>query len=427
MRSLLRTLLLILFIIGISVPIWVFVVAREPTLPAAPPRELGPVPVGSLALAPVGVERTLRVFGNLEARQRVALACELGGRLERVHPEWAPGTKVKKGDLCFALAARSFQLDRDRLSAALEESEAAVTNAEVEFERAGHALEKAIAKHVVATREHERQVQLGELASESLRDQSLSVRIDAELGVEQGRSALDAARSRLSGAEARRGGARAALELAAETLEKSRVKASIEGEFTTRAPVPGRLLAAGESVGEIVDLTTLILSAQVPESDLIGLERGLRARVILPDRPETAPRRELIGTLLSLPAEVDPVTRHGVVRIEVPNPDVGDESTARTGRVPSGFFAEASIELRPSGDALWIDRRHFRWRSGTPLAFVLVDGHAEERRLLFSAEHGEGFLVAQGLEAGETLITEPLERVVDGTPVRPRDEPRSAR
>ena len=43
---------------------------------------------------------------------------------------------------------------------------------------------------------------------------------------------------------------------------------------------------------------------------------------------------------------------------------------------------------------------------------------ARERRLVFSEEHGEGFVVLAGLAAGDLLITAPLDRLAEGIAVR---------
>ena len=57
----------------------------------------------------------------------------------------------------------------------------------------------------------------------------------------------------------------------------------------------------------------------------------------------------------------------------------------------------------------------------------LMTANQEFSKLIKEVEHGEGFLVASGLGPGELLITEPLQRVEDGTAVRARKGPEQAR
>ena len=93
--------------------------------------------------------------------------------------------------------------------------------------------------------------------------------------------------------------------------------------------------------------------------------------------------------------------------------------------LPAGLFAQARIEVARIAGALWIDRRHFTWIDGAPIAYVLaVDpddperSTAERRVLVLAREHGEGFLLGGGLAPGERLITHPLDRLAAGTEVR---------
>ena len=47
---------------------------------------------------------------------------------------------------------------------------------------------------------------------------------------------------------------------------------------------------------------------------------------------------------------------------------------------------------------------------------------ARERALVLGREHGEGFVVASGLEAGDQLIVAPLDRLSDGALVVRRED-----
>ena len=95
-------------------------------------------------------------------------------------------------------------------------------------------------------------------------------------------------------------------------------------------------------------------------------------------------------------------------------------------RLPVGLFAAAKILVEERAGALWIDRRHLVWEGAGATCYVLEDtpngAVARARPLVLSEEHGEGFLVGQGLVPGDVLITGPLDRVADGTPCV-RDEP----
>jgi hypothetical protein len=150
----------------------------------------------------------------------------------------------------------------------------------------------------------------------------------------------------------------------------------------------------------------------------------MEATVRFPSTPELADAGRAFGVVRAVGVASDPATRRGTVELEVSGvgPGAGtDGGTAADVRpLPVGLFAVATIRVEELPDALWIARRHLAWKDGAPTCYVLEregDGEvARPRTLVLAAEHGEGFLVADGLAPGDLLVTGPLDRVAAGTP-----------
>ena len=438
MKQTLQSLLAIGLILGIGFPLWKFVIAVEEPPQKAPPRDLGPVPVEVRTLRPQEIVLVVDAFGNLEPRRSVRLAAEVSGRIVAVHGGWRPGAMVEEGELLMALDRTLFELDVREAAALVDEREAGVDTAELELRQAQGVHEKSIEQRAIAVREHERTIELAGVVSESLRDQAHAARLDAELAEETARVNLAGSRAALRAAGARAESARVILARAEKNLLRTEIRAPFRGRLRGQAPGLGTLAGASEPLGELIDPFSLVLSVRVPERDLLLLERGMPAVIGFPSTPETRDELEFTGHVAAVDAASDPLTRRGLVEVELDDrrlPDTAPRSLGEgdlDGRklrpavlLPAGLFAQARIEVARIAGALWIDRRHFTWIDGAPIAYVLaVDpddperSTAERRVLVLAREHGEGFLLGGGLAPGERLITHPLDRLGAGTEVR---------
>ncbi|MEM7306953.1 MAG: efflux RND transporter periplasmic adaptor subunit [Planctomycetota bacterium] len=427
MKRSLQSLLAIALILGLGLPAWRVFLAGAPPPPAAPPTDLGPVPVESRAVEARDLELEVVLYGTLEPRQRLALAAELSGRLARVHAGWDTGARVAAGAELFALDEAPFELAVGRAEASLAEAEAASEAAAVRLASAERDVRSAEERLVLAERERDRiaGLQSEGIVSPSDVDRAAGSALDARVTLERAQAARSAAVQDELTAGARIGVAQAALAEAGDRLARTTVRAPIDGRFVARAPTLGRFVAPGEPLGELVDTDVLVLVAAVPEDELALLEVGQAVDVQLVGRAEVRRPEPFAATVSAIAPVVDGGLRSGRVEIEVPN-------DGREGRrtLAAGLFAEATVHVAVLPAAVYLARSELQWRSGQPVAFVLVEAaggvHAERRELGLARPFGEGFVVDRGLAAGERLITAPLDPLDNGVPCRRRDLPAGA-
>jgi len=427
MNRTLQSSLAILVVLAGGLASWKLVVAIDAVPAPAPPRAIGPVPVGVLPVEPRALDLEIVAYGNLRARREVTLLAETTGRIVEVLDRWRPGAAVREGEVLVRIDDELYALDVELAAAALAEAEAGVQSARAEERRAERARAKAAETAVVATREHERTIELGELATDAERDLTLRARIVAEQALETSESALEAAQAAMATAVARRTTGAAGLARARETLERTVVRAPFAGRLRGQAPGLGTLATPQTVLGALLDTSRMVLGARVPERDLLLLEPGMRARLSFPATPETSAGTTFGAKLVAIDAASDPATRRGLVEIEFDADELAAVGPPNGDGVeqflPAGLFTRAVIEVERIDEALWIDRKSFVWRDGEPVAFVLGGSDGEtrtvERRVLrFSREHGEGFVVEAGLEVGDRLVVHPLDRMEDGVEVR---------
>lgn len=164
------------------------------------------------------------------------------------------------------------------------------------------------------------------------------------------------------------------------------------GTVIEKHVVAGGQAAAGTPLFRIADLTTVWLDSEVYESDLERVSVGLSVRVTTAAQPD----REFSGTVAYLYPGLDPMTRRGRVRIEVPNPD---------GTLKLDAYAEVRIEM-PLGERLAVPVDAVIYAGESHVAFVdLGEGRLEPRRLKVGARTPEYIEVLEGLKEGERVVT----------------------
>jgi len=434
MNRTLQSFLAILAVSASGYGLWAYVVAVEEPPPPAPPRQVGPVPVQTRLVVPRDLVIEVDAFGSLEPRRQVTLLPEVSGRIVQVLERWRPGALVEEGELLVGIQRDLFEIEVQAAEALLAEAEAGIATAEAEQRRAERALAKARETLVVATREHERAIELGGYTSDAERDRSLRTRLGAEDAETASLSALEAAQAAHATAEARRASAQVSLARATETLARTEVRAPFRGRLRGRAPGIGTLATPQTVLGSLLDPSEMVLSARVPERDLLLIEPGMTARLVFPATPETSDGAPFLGEVVGVDPASDPTTRRGTVEIQLradlvehvvgSGPDNGGEN-GETEHVflPAGLFTRGAIQVEELTGAIWIDRRHLCWEDGEPVAYVAgtlgaEDAVAKRRVLTLLREHGEGFLVGQGLGAGDVLVTHPLDRMGADVPIR---------
>jgi cobalt-zinc-cadmium efflux system membrane fusion protein len=205
-----------------------------------------------------------------------------------------------------------------------------------------------------------------------------------------------AAGGELAEAEARAAAARAALGVVgSDGAAAGRFPAvsPIRGQVTRREAAPGRVVAAGDVLFEVVDTSVMWAEIDVPEARAAGVAAGRRA--VLRLRGAEGP--ELEGAIAWVAPEIDPHSRSVRSRVILANPD---------GRLRANQYAEARIEGAPRGESTLVPASAVQ-RVG-PVAFVFVrlaEDRYEVRRVRLGPRDGERLAVGGALREGDEVVT----------------------
>jgi RND family efflux transporter MFP subunit len=174
----------------------------------------------------------------------------------------------------------------------------------------------------------------------------------------------------------------------------------IDGHITAVNATVGEHLAPDHAVFTILDTTTVLIEAQLPETDLIRLRAAQGASYTTADAPETfIPILDGGGgRLVTLGRTVDSQTRRLPIVFEVPNPD---------GRLRIGMALEVYIATAHVEEALVIPTAAVVEEDGGAVAFVQVAGETFARRdLTLGIRDGGVVQVVSGLTPGDRVVTQ---------------------
>lgn len=214
--------------------------------------------------------------------------------------------------------------------------------------------------------------------------------------------------------------ARAALETARINLRYSRVAAPISGRIGRSLVTAGALANANqvEPLAVIQRLDPIYVDMQQSSAALTALRRSLRAGEV--DPGSTSVRLQLedgsdyrhVGTVQFSDVTVDESTGSVTLRARFPNPE---------GLLLPGMFMTAVFDQAVQPAAFLIPQpavqRDF---DGTAFVYLVGEGNKAQRRKVTAARtQGTNWVITEGLQAGDRVITQAPISVRQDSEVRP--------
>ena len=346
---------------------------------AAPVGQL-PIPpaeVGVIELSARDIPLSLQYAGRVVGFRVVEVRAQVGGIL--LKREYNEGATVQAGDVLFRIDPRPYEAAVARANAQVAQAQATLTQAEESFTRT-----QSLASRGVST--------------QKAVDDSTAAR-------DQGRAALQAAK--------------ADLETAKLNLEYTVIKSPITGPTSLTSPPEGTLIQAQQT------LLTTIMQVDPAYVNFTTTDRELREFQEM-NRRRTTPinaddlkvalqfadgdKHFQTGKLDTRSRTVDPRTGTIQIRTVFPNHD--------NGLLP-GEFVRVNIEGVTMPDAIAIPKAAITQGPQGPFVYVVDENSvAQARPVRLDRELSDGWIVTEGLKAGERVVAEGVIRVRPGVPVK---------
>jgi RND family efflux transporter MFP subunit len=358
--------------------------------PAAPPTTQSPMAVTIATAAAIDTADRLEAGGIVTARQTAVISSRIVATIARVAV--TAGDRVHAGDVLLTLDAQDVVARAQQARAAALAAEK--TLAQVRADRMAAEAEETLAgvwQARIATL-HARRA-----ATDQERDEADARLAAASARVAAARAGGDAADAQLTAATAAAGAADAA---EAFTI----VRAPFDGLVTERLTDPGNLPAPGVPLLRIESGGARQVVARVDEARAAYVHVGDRVTVVLADAPSSGAALDAVVTEVARAVDVD---QHAfTVKVDLASP-----VQARSGSFARVVFGGARRR------ALVVPAAAVRRRGQVSSIFVVQDGVARLRLVDVGAALSDGVEVLAGLDAGESVVTSPPLRLVDGASV----------
>lgn len=340
------------------------------------PTQKAPDEVSVIEMRPREARITVEYVAETEAFNTVEIRPRVGGLLEK--QEIVEGAHVKKGQVLFVIDSKPHLAARAEARAAVAVAQAAVEQAERDFERVA----PLAAMNAVSQQE------------------------------------VDAVRARRAAARAQVDAAQAALRTAELDLDYTTVTSPIDG-IVGRAEirVGGLVTAYSTLLTTVYDIDPMYVNFSISERRMLELQHRYG---ISREKPNPAAVFHVVladgtehpgpASLNFIGAAVDRSTGTLPVRLVVDNAE---------GQLLSGQFARVQVDTDRLQDALLVPQRAVQELQGKTSVWVVdAQGRAQPRDVRMGARIGSEWLVEQGVEVGEHVVVEGMQKLKPGAVVK---------
>lgn len=370
--------------------------------------------VETVAVTPHTIESSILASGQIAYRNEVELRAEVIGQVVELLIE--EGDRVSQGEVILRLDPETFQAE-------VEQSQANVRQQEIAVET-----QKLVIENL--ERQWRRQKQLFEQ------------RLIDESSFENATNELAIARLDLKSQQQALSQAKAALDQSQERLDKTVIRAPIDGVVTGvfvkegETVISGTTNIAGSTLMTISDPSGILTKVQVDEADIANVKPDQRVGVYTAAYPDIALEgvvRNIATTArtaegrqgLSFEVEIRLDEIPGDVRLR---PGMSARAEIYTATAANVLAVPIQAILYPesmqTGVSLANDDGAGGENSAKPWVFVLEDGKAVRREVTLGISDDSWQQIEAGLEEGETVISGPAEELrhlKDGMTVRATD------
>lgn len=330
------------------------------------------VPVRTAMIESGAIRLVLPAVGTVTALNTVTVRSRVDGELQHIY--FTDGQKVKAGDLLAQIDPRPFQVQLDQALGQQAQNLAQLRNAQNDLKR----YEQLFKQNSIARQQLD--------AQRALVQQYQGVQVSDK-------AAVDSARLQLG---------------------FTRITAPISGRLGLRLVDQGNLVSSGGTEGLVVITQTQPIAVvfSLPQTQLPQVldrfNKGDKLMVELYDSTDT--RKLSQGVLASIDNQIDVATGTVKLKAQFPNED---ESLF------PNQFVNVRLVVSTNDQAVVVPTQAVQQGSiGTFVYKVGADNTVKVQRIVTGTTEGRRVAVLDGLQAGDQVVTEGVDRLRDGSKVQ---------
>lgn len=333
------------------------------------PKSAPAVPVLVAKASQGDIPLLLQVVGRTEAYEAVTLKSRVDGQILSV--DFAEGQQVRQGDVLLRLDPSDYQAKLAQAEALLAKDQALLAKTQADLER------------------------------------YLSLKSRGFVSDEK----VNEMRTNVSAAAATLRADEAALTLARLQLSYTVVRAPFSGQIGAKLVFPGAAVKTNDTALAVINRNQpLYVNFSVPERHLPALRRGMKGGAM----PVQVSVPNGVGTVFEARAKfidntVDSTTGAIQIKAVLDNKEAG---------LTPGQFVNVSLVLDQLSNAILVPNEAVQQGSDGNFAYVVKEeGQAELRKLAVTTSYRGLSAIRQGIEAGETVVTDGQLRLVPGAKI----------
>jgi RND family efflux transporter MFP subunit len=402
---------------------WLYSLRETPDRQLVEPLAPG---VRVIEMHPETRQMVVAAFGTVAPRNRVKVAAEVAGRIERMDPAFREGKKIEKDQVIIEIDRRAAILDRAAAKARVARAEAEIDYLARDIENLSSDLILAESNMDLASKEVERLKALNqhEFASKTSLDKARQQYLAAKIQVQATRNRMALAGPLMAGKQAARALARNDVEKVDLVLEKSRILAPFTGFVQSRLVEQGDYVNPGQILGSVYRAGALDVDVRIPLAELRWIQ-PLFDRGQLPEaqvrmaNAASEETRSWPARVARIKAEIDDQTRTLPMTLEI-LPDPGPDSGNPLKTLKPGAFVRCRIEGKRFDD-IHVLPRHLVHTGNR--VYVVKASRLEIRQVSVLRKFNDQVFVESGLAPGDHIVSSPLPGAYDGmaVTVKPAD------
>jgi RND family efflux transporter MFP subunit len=329
------------------------------------------------------VREEIQITGALRPKEQVDVTAKVTGRVENIRLNI--GDKVQRGDLLAEMEdlevqqqVRRATASQEVVRATLQQRRAELANAQADLDRSRQLMEGGL----IPRQEYESK-------QTSFRVVQAQMQLTQAQG-EQAQAELNELRIR---------------------LEQMKIVSPIDGVIAERFVDIGAVISPATPLVRVVNLSTLITRANVPEREVSKLRIGNRAQVVVDAFGDTM----YDGKVSRISPVMDAATRTALVEVEIPN---------RDGNLRAEMFARVTLDLATLRPAVLIPRESLIYRGQQAGVYLLSGRRPVFREIEPGINQGNDVEVLANLAAGTQIISRGAAMVNEGVTIEIAGEER---
>src|SRR3984957_8898548 len=199
-------------------------------------------------------------------------------------------------------------------------------------------------------------------------------------------------------------------------LGYSEIRSPIDGVITDRPLYPGEMAAAGTPLLTVMDISSVIAKAHIPQNDAAALKVGDRGTITVPGIP-----KPIEGRVTVVSPALDPNSTTVEVWLEAKNP---------RHELKPGTSVQLSLTAQTVKDALIVPASSVITAADGTTTIMLAgaDGRAHQQAVKLGIRNGDEVQIVEGVSAGDKVVASGAYGLPDKTRItidaaRPSTEP----